>query len=312
MKWDDEGQVGALFRWLTRGGMAPRAGGRPIGWLQAHLVHAVELLEKALVDKGLDPETDLVVRGGNVMAGKEVIAVASDIYRKADSLARGWKAGARKRGESQRVHLTMRDDPTLAQVVKTAFPDYRGQRVELIRQDGPVDVSSHWTEGSRTYHVFVRLTDMHVQMVPDNYGEKMPIPAGFVLVQHIYFQGHELPIRIRVPGENFNAFLLPAPEALTWAEKVVLVATRSLKSSYMNISNYRFHEARGQTGITADEWEKSKASLIARGLLNRAGAITPKGRNALEAQGDRLDLYMLKNRTARLETAWAALAGSAS
>lgn len=68
---------------------------------------------------------------------------------------------------------------------------------------------------------------------------------------------------------------------LSKAELVVLVATRSLKSSYAGISNYRFHEAQRQLGITLDQWERAKSSCISKGLLNARGAITTAGKNAV-------------------------------
>lgn len=71
---------------------------------------------------------------------------------------------------------------------------------------------------------------------------------------------------------------------------VVLAATRGLKASYGGVSNYRLSEARRLTGITPERWEAAKAECIRRGLLNRAGAITVKGRNAI----GRTDLYILR------------------
>lgn len=212
------------------------------------------------------------------------------------------------RTSGRTVHLTMTEDPFLARLVRAAFPDYRGRRITLVEQSGPVNLDSYWSEGGRTYHTFVRLSDLELRDVPDNGGHpaaptslgSQNIPDGFVLVQHIYFQGKELPIRILVPSANFNQFMLAAPQELTWAEKVVLVATRSLKSSYMGDSNIRFHESEKTTGIKESEWNEAKLNLINQGLLNRAGAITPKGRNAIEAAGVR-DLYMLHNRTATLK-----------
>lgn len=63
---------------------------------------------------------------------------------------------------------------------------------------------------------------------------------------------------------------------------MVLAATRGLKSSYAGIKNYRFHAARESTGITEPEWNQAKDACMAKGLLNRAGAISDDGRNAIE------------------------------
>ena len=89
VNWNDEAQVKRLFTWMSKSGMAPRFGSRPVGWFQVHMDHAIKLLEKALKDKGLPPTTDLSIKNGNVVAGDVLVAVASDIYRRADRLSRG-------------------------------------------------------------------------------------------------------------------------------------------------------------------------------------------------------------------------------
>jgi hypothetical protein len=68
---------------------------------------------------------------------------------------------------------------------------------------------------------------------------------------------------------------------LDWTEKVVLVATRSLKPSYGGISNYRFHTACRETGITQGEWDAALTLLISRKLLKPSNAITDAGRSAV-------------------------------
>jgi hypothetical protein len=75
--------------------------------------------------------------------------------------------------------------------------------------------------------------------------------------------------------------LLPRPADLNWAVNVVLVATRSIKPSYGGISNYRFHTAHRETGITQEEWESAKQFCISRSLLKPTSAITDEGRRAV-------------------------------
>lgn len=64
-------------------------------------------------------------------------------------------------------------------------------------------------------------------------------------------------------------------------ERIVLAATRSFKASYGGIKNLRMHEAMRETDITAERWDAAKVSLIQQKMLNRAGALTPKGRAAI-------------------------------
>lgn len=70
-------------------------------------------------------------------------------------------------------------------------------------------------------------------------------------------------------------------EELSRDERIVLVATRSYKASYAGIKEYRFRQARSECGMSRERWDAAKASLIARKLLNRAGAITPAGKAAI-------------------------------
>ncbi len=152
--------------------------------------------------------------------------------------------------------------------------------------------------GSRSYFVFLNLNNMKVKEVPQQGpsdrelkgAKSVMFPEGVVCVERMIFRGKDLGIRIYVRPAN-AAKLLPMQVDLTKDEKTVLSYTTKLKASYGGIKNYRFVEANRDKGITLPEWEKAKADLIQRKLLNRAGAITNKGRNALSqaAKNESLD-----------------------
>jgi hypothetical protein len=82
--------------------------------------------------------------------------------------------------------------------------------------------------------------------------------------------------------------LLPAPQAeLTAFEKIVLSATASYKSSYAGMDRYEMARRDCRNGTpfpTRDDWALAKQTLINLGLLNKAGAITPAGRNAIPSR----------------------------
>lgn len=118
------------------------------------------------------------------------------------------------------------------------------------------------------------------------------VTPDMIVIAHSIFCGKDMGITFYVHPSRLPA-LLPAPSAaLSREQRIVLCATRSLKSSYAGISNFRFHEAHQQTGISLADWDRSKAELISMGLLNKAGAITVSGRNAI---GQYLDLYQFRN-----------------
>jgi hypothetical protein len=197
------------------------------------------------------------------------------------------------------VHLR-RSDPTVDALIKAAFPGWTGQRVEAHITDEVRFYGTNWDEGSRRTYVIVRLADLATFRIeqapfmrPSALHEKTyELPEGFVVI--VRREGRYDGIEIISSAANITP-LLPAPETLTEDEEIVLVATCSLKSSYAGVSNYRLQEARCFTGITADRYEAAKASLIARKLLNKAGAVTVEGRNARPCG----DLFEIQRRRAQ-------------
>ena len=172
-------------------------------------------------------------------------------------------------------------------ILAASFPDYTGRKWRIERESGPVAVTSSWDGGSRDYFAFVRLADMAALPVPTNgnmFVGSLPaveIPSGCVLVEHSIFCGKDHGVTFHVRADEATALLPTATEALPWAQIVVLTATASLRSSYGGVKNLRQHEAMRETGISAEDYDAAKAALIASGHLSAAGAITPRGRNAV-------------------------------
>jgi hypothetical protein len=186
------------------------------------------------------------------------------------------------------LHLASLDD-TGQRIARASFPEYRGRMYKVRPHDGPMSVVSFWDGGSRNYFALVRLADMAKLPVPQNGtmfdGGPLPdvsIPSGCVIVEHSIFCGKDMGLTFHVRKDEALALLPPVSEPLTADEKTVLWATSSYKASYNGDSHIRFHEAHRKTGITRERWETAKAAMIARKCLNKAGAITPAGRNALQ------------------------------
>jgi len=189
------------------------------------------------------------------------------------------------------------DAPEVQEIAHIAFPDYRGKKFKIDMFTGPMNLISNWDGGSRNSYVIVNMATGKTSEIPESGtpqshpgGAKLDkLPQGFAIVKHTIFSGKDLGITIYVNSENM-AKLLPQTEEISWSEKVVLTATRSLKSSYGGIPNFRFREANRDTGISEQEWNQAKESLIQKGMLNRAGSITDKGRNSI----GNTQLYSLK------------------
>ncbi len=184
-------------------------------------------------------------------------------------------------------------NPLLMRLVAATFPDYTGKKYAIDTAE-TVDVRSYWDGGSRDYYAVARI-------MPDSTIQSMEIPQmsmhdphyvgadrvptnmweNMVIVRHSYFCGKDSGITFIVHPSMITRGLLPsAPTSdLSEEERKVLYYTRSLKSSYAGIKNYR----QSQSGMTPDAWESAKNALIVKGLLNKAGALTIAGKNA--AQG---------------------------
>ena len=87
------------------------------------------------------------------------------------------------------------------------------------------------------------------------------------------FQGKDLGLMFYVHPDDAIKILPASTDELTDTEKKVLAVIRGLKSSYRADQFNRI-------GIKSPELEAIKASLAKRDYLNKAGAITVKGRNA--------------------------------
>lgn len=178
-------------------------------------------------------------------------------------------------------------DETVRKIAGATFPSYKGKKFR-ISTDVPSKLESYWSEGSRDYFSFYELStgktfdveSNHPLFEAGNPRDLKILPPGLVVVKHAICCGKDAGITIYANAGDLTP-LLPSKTELTEHERTVLSYTKSYKSSYAGVSNYRFYEAHRNTGIKLEDWEKAKASLIDRKLLNKAGAITPDGRNSL-------------------------------
>ena len=184
-------------------------------------------------------------------------------------------------------------DQFLRDLIARSFPGYKGKKIQ-IKETENVNTNSYWSGGSRSDYVAIRLDDLACIDLPENEylnlaehsaRSSTPVPAGIVLVEHVIFRGKDLGIKIHVNPINATKLLgdVQNGPTLNDHERLVLRYTASLKSSYGGRSNYRFYEANRAKGITLEEWNAAKQLLIEKKLLNKAGAITPEGRNVYDA-----------------------------
>jgi hypothetical protein len=156
-----------------------------------------------------------------------------------------------------------------------------------------------WSGGTRDTFQLIHLETGTAVQASDNMSspwnanrkdQQITLQSGFAVVEHSMFCGKDMGLTFYVHPDNAAA-LLPVPSAeLSEHEQILLNATCSYKSSYNGRDRYDMAKNDAMplwapkpeniTFPTRDEWQAAKAQLIAKGLLNKAGAVTPAGRNA--------------------------------
>jgi hypothetical protein len=168
---------------------------------------------------------------------------------------------------------------------------YSGRTFKAVITESVTLSDTYWSGGTRSTYQAVNLdtgqrySPNQADCAPHHFGGKLEgvtfqIPPRTVIVEHVIFCGKDHGITLHARAEDIQP-TLPAAVTLSTDEQTVLAATVGLKSSYGGIPNFRWHEANKSTGITLDRWDAAKAACIARGWLNKAGAITTAGRNAV-------------------------------
>lgn len=153
-----------------------------------------------------------------------------------------------------------------------------------------------WDSGARDTYTAIEFETGRTVDVSDNRSapwdgrrdNTVTLRAGFCVVMHSTFLGKDSGLTFFIHPANAAA-LLPAPRAeLAPHDRVVLAATKMYKASYGGKDRYdmarddvEYNAEKKAAFPTRADWEAAKARLIQAGLLNKAGAITVAGRNAL-------------------------------
>ena len=198
------------------------------------------------------------------------------------------------------MHIDRKSCPELWTLVRMC--GYTGYDLEVKVFSGPRELSSYWSGGTRQMWHVVRLTDRKIMTLPECGGhwcqpdaQKITeLPEDFCLVN--VSEGHMKYATIYFNELNLNKYLPAASGSVPNAVQVVLHYVASRKSSYGGISNYRFHAYKEDGGkMSQEEWDAAKAEGYRLGLLNKAGAITPAGRNLRETVRGYLSLNIVKH-----------------
>lgn len=174
---------------------------------------------------------------------------------------------------------------------------YTGKQFRAVVTDS-VTIPSYaglWDGGSRDTYRVVRMADGAELPASDNMSapwdnsrrdRKVDLCRGICVIKHTIFSGKDMGLTIYATSHDV-APMLPAPVELTDNERIVLIATRSYKSSYNGRDRYDMARDdvcgfnRDAEFMSRATWDETKQALIDRGYLNKRGAITTSGRNAV-------------------------------
>ena len=171
--------------------------------------------------------------------------------------------------------------------------NYSGKRFSVHVVDS-VTVPAHaglWSGGNRDVWDVIgidgnrfRLSDGDAAWNGTQQEKKIALVSGMIVRRHS--QGAYTDMTFYIHPETAVKLLPPPAPELTPQEREVLRATKSYKSSYggrdryqMSQDDRRYDDKVPQ--MTRAQWDEAKASLIAKNLLNKSGAITVAGRNAI-------------------------------
>jgi len=172
---------------------------------------------------------------------------------------------------------------------------YTGNKFKVVVAESvtiPADAGL-WSGGSRDHYQVVELFSSERRNAPNQHldpwtsarqDRKVELKDGYAVVEHSIFCGKDLGLTIYINANN-AAGLLPAPVELSADEQFVLQATRQYKSSYNGLDRYQLatqYNFSGKVFPTREAYNAAKESLIAAGFLNKAGAMTTKGKNAAQ------------------------------
>lgn len=177
-----------------------------------------------------------------------------------------------------------------SQVPAALIGSYTGRKFKARVSDSVTLRNTYWSGGTRSTYRAASLANGESRALPGNpapyhfggnmEGQTIDLVPGYAIVEHSIFCGKDMGLVFHIHPDNAQK-LLPDTADLDAFETIVLAATATYKASYGGIKNFRLHEAHSSTKITLDDWNAAKSRLMARKYLNKAGAITPAGRNAL-------------------------------
>lgn len=182
--------------------------------------------------------------------------------------------GLREERVMNRVIHTTRKQPLLKEICELV--GYTKRLVHVIPCDSVQMNDINWQGATRIRYRAVNINSMEVIQLPQREGAVVRLNLAMAVVAATVQDGREVPLTVYIRPENVRSTWSDlAPEDLTWADKVVLVACKDLRAPQ------RMIEAHNICALGEVEYKISRHRLMDRGLLDSKGVITLLGLNAI-------------------------------
>jgi hypothetical protein len=107
------------------------------------------------------------------------------------------------------MKITKKSHPEFVEVMKKAYLEYKGRKFYFIIEDGEIDCTSYWSEGSRVLYKFVRfdgkmfsLPESHPFIQEHNENRKIKLCPGLACITHSFVQGYDCGLILMLCSEN--------------------------------------------------------------------------------------------------------------
>lgn len=168
---------------------------------------------------------------------------------------------------------------------------YKGHKIDVEISDAEMYLQSFWDSGSKKEFYCFDMSGKHIPIIVQNAplpfydgpkADYTPSPDRFI-IEHSTFGGKDMGLTIWLHPSSVMVKSLPTPSKpdIPQNDLFVLTTIKAYKSSARP-------DAYRDAGFTTVEIDKIKERLYQRGYINKAGAITPDGRNIVERSFDGL------------------------
>ena len=115
------------------------------------------------------------------------------------------------------MKITKSEFPCLVNLMRDAFPEYKGRKYRVEVCDNDFETHSYWSGGSKDSYVFVRadgkkmsVDSMSAPWTQHSENRKARLVPGLACVRHTYFCGHNCGLTLMLCSADMPKSLIRA------------------------------------------------------------------------------------------------------